>query len=1088
MRDSKDSKKRVRGEVIPPFPISREDIEDFAFSSDFRKGLDYYKKGRVVDFDIEIEDDDSYVIRSFVRGSGNRVYQQAINVEREGEEISIDGLCECPVEYDCKHVVAVCLEVAERYSKLPPRSDIPWLDRLVELSLEKEERDRDGSGKEEKEYRLHYHLLYSEGSFVEDLRLFRAKKLKKGGYSKGAKVNMYEIIKYPYLSKYSYLSDKDRNIISILAAMIDEKWSATPSLKGELGSLVLELIVETGAAFYDGEKVPLSFSNEPIYPVFEWKRSQDGRYSIVGNLDDYALIYSDPVYAIDRRKATIHRLESSMDVKILEHLLSSPEIEEEHLRSFLKSSFERLPKLPISMPEELMEIRKIDSEPLGVLVVRRDPEGGFGVDLFFDYEGVRIEPHPVLSRNYEHFGAETVLIERKIHSEEKLMERLDRSSLQVDGFSGSRYRVVYNPHSQRGIEEWRRFIEEEIPTLRSEGWVVEMKEDEKWRFEYDVVMEAESFKSDTSDWFELSFNIDFGSGKISLVPLVASLIREFDTPEDLPPYINLPLEEGHFVHLEADKVKPVLQTLYELYDRRKGEERIEVAPYNAHLLCDFDDSNIVWKGSRELSILSRQLRNFDGIEKIEPSKNLKASMRAYQKEGLSWLHFLYRFRFAGVLADDMGLGKTLQTLAFLQKAKESCESEKPSLIIMPTSLLSNWKNEIEKFVPNMRYISLYGPNREALYEKIEDCDIVLTSYQIVQRDIQTLEKMEFFSVILDEAQKIKNPRAKISMAVKRLEARYRLALTGTPMENHLGELWSIFDFLMPGFLGSLSHFKKIYQNRIEKDRDMSVSRQLRRKIAPFVLRRTKDEVLEELPRKIEILRKVPFGKAQSLLYENIRIAMEGKVREEIAKKGLAKSHITILDALLKLRQVCCDPALLSMSHAKSVKESAKREMFFELLEELLEEGRKILVFSQFTTMLAILEDELRKRGIEYSKLTGRTRDREAAIEKFGEDECRVFLISLKAGGVGLNLVEADTVIHYDPWWNPAVENQATDRAYRIGQTKTVFVYKLIVENSIEEKILELQETKSAIQKGIYDKAEGGEKIVDAQELMKLLSE
>ena len=437
----------------------------------------------------------------------------------------------------------------------------------------------------------------------------------------------------------------------------------------------------------------------------------------------------------------------------------------------------------------------------------------------------------------------------------------------------------------------------------------------------------------------------------------------------------------------------------------------------------------------------------------------------------------------------MGLGKTLQTLAFLQRLKYDGELNKPALVIMPTSLLGNWRSEIEKFTPDMKYIMLYGNNRDEIYPQLEKSDIILTSYQIAQRDSAILKKLEFSYLILDEAQKIKNPRAKITLSVKQFKAEHRLALTGTPMENHLGELWSIFDFLMRGFLGNQPFFKKAYQNPIEKDNDITKKDRLRRKISPFMLRRSKDEVLDELPEKIEILRKVPFGAKQALLYENIRVAMESKVKEEISKKGIARSRIMILDALLKLRQICCDPSLLSISQAKHIHESAKREMLMELLEELIAEGRKILLFSQFTSMLSIIEEDLKAKGYKYSKLTGSTRDREAVIDRFKEDDCNIFLISLKAGGVGLNLIEADTVIHYDPWWNPAVENQATDRAYRIGQTKTLFVYKLIVENSIEEKILQLQESKSSLQKGIYSEAEGkGEKMIDAEELISLLSE
>jgi len=448
---------------------------------------------------------------------------------------------------------------------------------------------------------------------------------------------------------------------------------------------------------------------------------------------------------------------------------------------------------------------------------------------------------------------------------------------------------------------------------------------------------------------------------------------------------------------------------------------------------------------------------------------------------------LHEFKFGGILADDMGLGKTIQTLAFLQVLKERGDLKKPSLVIMPTSLIGNWKNEIKKFTENLTFLELYGVDRASKFSEIKNYDIILTTYSLAQRDEEKYKKENFTYIILDEAQKIKNPNTKLAVAIKTFKSEHKLALSGTPIENHLGELWSIFDFLMGGFLDNLKTFKSFFQTPIEKEFDMTRRELLNKKIAPFILRRTKDEVVDELPAKTVIVKRASFDDKQAKLYENIRITMETKVREAIKGKGLSRSHITILDALLKLRQVCCDPQLLKLEAAKKVKESAKLEMFLELIETLHAEGKKVLVFSQFTSMLTIMERAIKKRKINYTKLTGATRKREEAIEKFTKGDASIFLISLKAGGVGLNLVEADTVIHYDPWWNPAVENQATDRAYRIGQDKAVFVYKLIVENSIEEKILQLQERKSSLQSAIYKGNEDKQNKFDGNELVDLLS-
>lgn len=307
------------------------------------------------------------------------------------------------------------------------------------------------------------------------------------------------------------------------------------------------------------------------------------------------------------------------------------------------------------------------------------------------------------------------------------------------------------------------------------------------------------------------------------------------------------------------------------------------------------------------------------------------------------------------------------------------------------------------------------------------------------------------------------------------------------MENHLGELWAIFDVVMPNFLGDYKTFKTFYQTPIEQEHSQERQESLREKVAPFMLRRTKEKVATELPPKTIMTRSVTFEGDQAKLYEGIRISMEKKVREVIAEKGLGRSHITILDALLKLRQACCDPRLVPLAEAQKVKHSAKLEMLLELVEELLEEGRRILIFSQFTSMLSIIEEQLMQRDVPLTKLTGSTQNREKVIDKFTSGEAHVFLISLKAGGVGLNLTQADTVIHYDPWWNPAAEDQATDRAYRIGQDKPVFVYKLIIEDSVEEKILALQEQKKQLSNSLFNEKEEGVSVLDAESLLELFS-
>ena len=431
------------------------------------------------------------------------------------------------------------------------------------------------------------------------------------------------------------------------------------------------------------------------------------------------------------------------------------------------------------------------------------------------------------------------------------------------------------------------------------------------------------------------------------------------------------------------------------------------------------------------------------------------------------MQFLREYDLAGILADDMGLGKTVQTLAHILTEKQSGRLTAPALVIAPTSLMDNWQQEAMRFAPELRVLVLQGKQRLEQFEQIGQFDLVLTTYALLPRDEEHWRRHAFHLLILDEAHYIKNPRSKVAQSAALLNARHRLCLTGTPVENHLGELWAQFHFLLPGLLGDEKAFNRDFRQPIEKHGDAARRALLGRRIKPFLLRRTKDKVAKELPPKTEMLRSVTLSAAQRDLYENVRLVMDKKVREEVAKKGVARSHIVILEALLKLRQACCDPRLLKTGapeaeEAAEVAEvpSAKLLELLEMVDELRQEDRRILVFSQFTSMLALIAAELRQRDIGYTMLTGATLDRAEAVRRFQDGEVPVFLISLKAGGVGLNLTAADTVIHYDPWWNPAAESQATDRAWRIGQDKPVFVYKLIAKGTVEESIQLLQQKKA----------------------------
>jgi SNF2 family DNA or RNA helicase len=446
-------------------------------------------------------------------------------------------------------------------------------------------------------------------------------------------------------------------------------------------------------------------------------------------------------------------------------------------------------------------------------------------------------------------------------------------------------------------------------------------------------------------------------------------------------------------------------------------------------------------------------------------------LRPYQHEGLTWLQALRAAGFGGILADSMGLGKTVQTLAHLLAERKAGRLDAPALVVAPTSLLPNWEAEAERFAPSLRTLVLHGAQRSQRHDDIADAQLVVTSYALLARDIETLAARDWSVAVLDEAQNIKNPTSKTAKAARRLRAQQRLCLTGTPVENHLEELWSLFAFVDPAVLGERERFRRIFRTPIEKRDDAGRRSALAARIAPFVLRRTKERVALDLPPKSEIVTRVELGETQRDLYETIRAAMHARVQDAIASRGLARSRIVVLDALLKLRQVCCHPKLLPSERAKGVQESAKLDTLRDMVEGMVDDGRRILLFSQFTSMLRLIEEQLRALEIDYVQLTGSTVDRAEPVRRFQSGEVPVFLISLKAGGTGLNLTAADTVIHYDPWWNPAVETQATDRAHRIGQHKPIFVYKLVCEHTVEERILDLQARKGALAAALLDETE-----------------
>ncbi len=638
---------------------------------------------------------------------------------------------------------------------------------------------------------------------------------------------------------------------------------------------------------------------------------------------------------------------------------------------------------------------------------------------------------------------------------------------------------------------WHQFRGEMIARLEDSGWTVTVDDTVGHRvFDADPAdWSTEISPAEKGGWFSLSVGFEVAGVRHDLLPILAELLENDFLEETLDRpdsgFVYAPLPDGDALKLPIGRVRRILKHLSSLIDP-KFPERTKLHALDAAALAGLED--LGFDPPPDVAEMADRLRGFSGIERVETPPSVNATLRDYQLDGFRWMQFLTRHGLHGILADDMGLGKTLQTLTHILAEKEAGRSDGlPALVVAPTSVVPNWLAEARKFTPSLRVLVLSGADRKRYWRSIPHADLVLTSFALLHRDIGQLRRYSYHMAVLDEAQNIKNPRAKVAKAACELDARHRLCLSGTPVENHLGELWSLMRFLIPGYLGSEEAFSTRFRKPIEKEGDVERNAVLKKRVAPLILRRTKDQVAKELPPKTEIVHLVELHTGQKDLYETVRATMNKRVRAAIAAQGGSEFQMVFLDALLKLRQICCDPRLLPDEYANDVRESAKLDFLTGLLEVLVEEGRRILIFSQFTTMLGLIEEHLVKSGVAYLKLTGASKDRGKLVEDFQSGKFPVFLISLKAGGTGLNLTAADTVIHYDPWWNPAAQAQATDRAYRIGQDKPVFVHKLLCEETVEERIHKLQEEKAKLANDLLADADISSKL-DATMVRALLDE
>ncbi len=922
-----------------------------------------------------------------------------------------------------------------------------------------------------------------------------------GGWSKPKPIKS---MPYPGQAVFDQATPTDREILQMLRAMPAHtgyryaSFSAEATLEGSLGKLALEQAASTGRLFLDdgkgyagtalqwGAAQSLGWMWQEVSSPHD-PQAEPG-WALRGKLADARntlCLNSPPLYVNEAAGLCGPVHATGVSAAQLNVLLKSPPLKPAALKKHQLELIQRLGPVPLPpVLEELTTLRGITPRALLHLAPAAALDvadmGLIEATLRYDYAGYTGwwagQGTSVLLENAQG----RVLLQRDAEAEFDFVNRLFDTGL-MGGEGGLFGLPGYTPQ-----HAWLQWADSGFEVFKAQGFVVTLADGLKdWIVHADALdvnlQPKDSTEAVTSPWFDLSLGMEINGQRHNILPLLPSLIAtaaasplnaETGQPE-LPPYVYLPNQQpgqSGFIRLPTDALRPWMAALLELVGDRTHDftgESLQLSRVDAMRTAAALGEGAVWEGADSLRDMVHQLSGRSEIPVATVPASVQASLRPYQQQGVNWLQFLRTHGLAGILADDMGLGKTLQTLVHIQIEKDAGRLTHPALIIAPVSLMGNWRKEAERFCPQLRTLVLHGKDRHEVAAEMGSHDIVIAPYSLLQRDKERWLEQVWHLVVLDEAQNIKNANTHAAQVVGELQARHRLCLSGTPMENHLGEIWSLFHFLMPGFLGSQKRFAELFRTPIEKQGDSERLHQLRARVTPFMLRRTKAVVAHELPPKIETVMRVELTGKQADLYETIRLGMEKSVREALSTKGLAKSQITILDALLKLRQVCCDPSLVKLAAAQNVKTSAKLEQLMELLPEMVADGRKILLFSQFTSMLTLIEVELKKHKLGWVKLTGQSQKRDAIIEQFTSGQVPIFLISLKAGGVGLNLPQADTVIHYDPWWNPAVEAQATDRAHRIGQTQSVWVVKLVAQGTIEERILALQERKAALSEAMY---------------------
>lgn len=910
---------------------------------------------------------------------------------------------------------------------------------------------------------------------------------------------MQDLLKAPAQRLYR---KEDPSIIPSLIQAEQRGWDLPGSiLEGKYGYDLLEKMIDTRRTFFaKGNHLRIHWGKKrKVSPI--WQRLKDGTWQPTFHCEEESVdgyvATSPPLYFIaGKERDYLGPVLIDWPDDLGAAWLRTTPLQENAVAGYRLRLRNKFPneKIP-SLPDQKAEITR-QMSPIPILSIgysgnhptkdSSDPWIDTAEDLelclTFQYGPKEIAEEDPADKIFHEEKGQLIVIPRQRIAEGKTIERLTEMGFQKtppeEGYLFSTASLHYRL-CRDASTDWHELFTTFFPRWEKSGWIIRMgkglnitpSRNEDWWSHLD---------QESNHWYEFSSGLLINGQRVPILPTLLHLLRQKkknsleEIAEELKKSTFLwsnPEKASQMVILPGIKLAEILQILQQIGRNLTTNPNgtIRLSPWRARELAA--DQNFQVPDKFPLGLLKKFRQAHAGAIPLDLPVDIPAietPLRNYQKQTLAWIDFLTTTQTHGLLADDMGLGKTLQILVTLLREKIRGKLSPPALIIAPTGVLGNWRREIQEKTPSLRFYCHHGSNRLPLSEEVmAGSDIILTSFGIALLDQEILKKLTWSFLVVDEAQNLKNPTTQRYQAIKTYSAKRRIALSGTPMENHPGEIWALFNFLMPGFLGSKKEFDQAFRQPMESNAQ-EIAREsaevLARRLRPFMLRRKKEDVAADLPRKSEINHYIALNEDQSRLYEASRSLLHQEIRERVEKEGLAASQIFILQAITQLRQICCHPELLDKKEANGQQEagSAKLDRLLDILAELQSENRQVLVFSQFVTMLDLIARECLAREWDFLTYTGATRNRQEVVDQFNAGKASILLISLRAGGTGLNLTAADTVIHFDPWWNPAVEQQATDRAHRIGQDKPVMVHRLIAEDTIEEKILLLHQKKRSL--------------------------